>query len=185
MALGATGSIANSSEIALNGGNFNVSAVAGFSTGASQALTGSGSITGDITVGGMLAIGNSPGTITFNDDLTLGAAAVSNFELTNIAVGLGTYDLAQGGIDTQSVTFGGTLNLFFSGGTYANNTSVQIFGFENYSGGFTTVNFSGLAEGQSALFNDSTGFVTVIPEPGPAALVGGFGLLVLLRRRRD
>ncbi len=185
VALGAAGSIANSSEIALNGGNFNVSAVAGFSTGASQALTGSGSITGDITVGGTLAIGNSPGTITFNDDLTVGAAAVSNFELTSTALGLGTYDLAQGGVGTQTVTFGGTLNLLFSGGTYANNSSVQIFDFENYSGDFATVNFSGLGEGQSALFDASTGFVTVIPEPEPAALLGGFGLLALLRRRRS
>lgn len=185
LALGANGSIANSSEIALNGGNFNVSAVAGFSTGASQTLTGNGgSVTGDITVNGTLAIGSSPGSMTFNDDLTIGGSAVSNFELTDIAFGLGTYDLAQGGAGTQAVTFGGTLNLLFSGGTYANNTSVQIFDFETYGGGFTTVNFSGLGAGQSAVFNASTGFVTVIPEPGPAALFGGLGVLALLRRRR-
>lgn len=184
VALGATGSIANSSEIELNGGNFNVSAVTGFTVGASQALTGSGSITGDITVTGTLAIGNSPGTMTFNDDLTIGAAAVSNFEFTNTAFGLGTYDLAQGGVGTQTVTFGGTLNLFFSGGTYSSSSSVQIFDFENYSGDFTAVTFSGLGLGQSASFDSSTGFVTVIPEP-EAALLGGVGLLVLLRRRRD
>ena len=133
---------------------------------------------------GTLAIGNSPGTMTFNDDLTIGASAVSNLELTDIAFGSGTYDLAQGGDGLQTVTFGGTLNLLFSGGTYANNSSVQIFDFENYSGDFTTVNFSGLGSGQSAVFDASTGFVTVIPEPG-AALLGGLGMLVRLRRRRN
>lgn len=184
LALDSGGSIANSSEIALNGGNFNVSAVSGFSIGSSQKLTGNGgSVTGDITVNGTLAIGNSPGSMTFNDDLTIGSSAVSDFEFTNIALGLGTYDLAQSGIGSQTVTFGGTLNLLFTGGTYANNASVQIFNFENYSGNFTTLNFSGLGIGQSATFNSSTGFVTVVPEPG-AALFGGIGMLMLLRRRR-
>jgi len=46
------------------------------------------------------------------------------------------------------------------------------------------VNFSGLGAGQSAVFNATTGFVTVIPEP-QAALIGGIGMLALLRRRRD
>ena len=184
LALGSGGSIANSSEIALNGGNFNISAVSDYSTGTSQALTGSGSVTGNITVNGTLAIGNSPGTMTFNNDLTIGSSAISDFEFTHIALGLGSYDLAESGTGSQTVTFGGTLNLIFSGGTYADNSSVQIFDFENYDGDFTTVNFSGLGEGQSAVFNASTGFVTVVPEPG-AALLGGLGMLALLRRRRN
>jgi fibronectin-binding autotransporter adhesin len=146
-------------------------------------VTGSGSITGDITINGTLAIGNSPGTMTFQDDLTVGGTAVSNFEFTDAALGVGTWDLAQGGAGAQTVTFGGTLNLLFSGGTYA-NSSVQIFDFESFSGNFTTVNFTGLAAGQSAVFDSTTGFVTVIPEP-KAALIGGMGILALLRRRRD
>lgn len=137
-----------------------------------------------ISVNGTLAIGNSPGTMTFNNDLTIGSSAISDFEFTHIALGLGTYDLAESGTGSQTVTFGGTLNLIFSGGTYADNSSVQIFDFENYDGDFTTVNFSGLGEGQSAVFNASTGFVTVVPEPG-AALLGGLGMLALLRRRRN
>ncbi|MEO6477601.1 autotransporter-associated beta strand repeat-containing protein [Luteolibacter sp.] len=184
LTLASTGSIANSSEISINGGNFNVSAVSGFSLGSAQSLTGSGgSVTGAINVNGTLAIGNSPGTMTFNNDLTFGSSAASNFEFTNITLGINSYDLAQGGAGSQAVTFGGTLNLLFSGGTYANGGSVQIFNFDTYGGTFATVNFSGLDVGQSAVFDTATGYVTVVPEPG-AALMGGLGPLVLLRRRR-
>ncbi|HEX7260489.1 MAG TPA: hypothetical protein VF258_01625, partial [Luteolibacter sp.] len=130
------------------------------------------------------AIGNSPGTITFNDDLTLESASISNFELTEAAFDATTYDLAQGGVGTQQVAFDGTLNLFFDGGeTYINDSTVKIFDFENYAGGFDAVNFSGLGVGQSATFDPTTGIVTVVPEPA-AALLGSLGLLALLRRRR-
>ncbi len=184
LALAATGSIVNSSEISINGGNFNVSAVTGFAVEAGQSLTGSGgSVTGDITVNGTLAIGNSPGTMTFNNDLTVGSSAIANFEFTDPTFALGSYDSALGGAGTQTVTFGGTLNLLFSGGTYANETSVQIFDFEGYTGTFPTVNFSGLEPSQSAVFNATTGFVTVVPEPG-AALLSCLGGVMLLRRRR-
>lgn len=122
--------------------------------------------------------------MTFNNNLTLGNASVSNFEITNPAFGLNSFDLAQGGAGSQTVTYGGTLNLLFSGGTYANGGSVRIFDFENQADAFTTVNFSGLDPSQSAVFNASTGTVIVIPEPG-AALLGCFGMLALFGRRRD
>ncbi|MES2982019.1 MAG: autotransporter-associated beta strand repeat-containing protein [Verrucomicrobiota bacterium] len=184
LALGSGGSIANSTEIALNGGNFNVTAVPGFTIGANQSLTGNGSITGDITVSGNLAIGASPGTMTFNNNLTLGGGSTSDFEFTLSSFTLGSFDLAVGGDGSQEVVFGGLLNLLFdSGETYANNSSVQIFDFETYGGDFT-VNFSGLGAGQSATFDSGTGFVTIIPEPG-SVLMSCVGLaLVLLRRRR-
>lgn len=185
VALGSTGSIANSSGVVLNGGDFNVSAVTGgYALGFLQTLAGSGSVTGDLTVNGTLGIGASPGTITFNDDLTLGGGAVSNFEFTVGTFTAGSFDLALGGAGTQSVIFGGTLNLFFdSGEVYANGSSVQIFDFENYAGGFSTFTFTGLGGGQAATFDAATGVVTVIPEPAAAAL-GAFGLILLLRRRR-
>jgi len=150
--------------------------------GTSQSLTGSGSVTGDITIPGTLAIGNSPGTVTFNNNLTIGSSANSIFEFIDSSFGSGTYDRAVGGTGS-AVTFGGTLSLLFSGGTYTTGSTVQIFSFDNYAGGFSTVNFSGLDVGQSATFNSATGFVTVVPESG-SALLGGLGLLALLRRRR-
>ena len=131
-----------------------------------------------------LAIGSSPGTITFNDDLILGLGSTSNFEFTGASFAAGTFDLALGGTGVQAMAFGGTLNLLFDAGeTYANNSTVKIFDFETYSGTFTGVNFSGLGAGQSASFDAATGTVAVVPEPAAVAL-GGLGLLVLLRRRR-
>ena len=85
--------------------------------------------------------------------------------------------------NAATLSWDGDTSTGISGGTHA-NSSVQIFDFESFSGNFTTVNFTGLGVGQSAVFNATTGFVTVIPEP-QAALIGGIGMLALLRRCRD
>lgn len=149
-------------------------------------LTGQGTFSGgNVNVSTQLAIGNSPGTMTFGNDLALGDNSTSDFEITSGAFELGSYDLAKGNaVGSQAVAFDGDLNLIFSGGAYTNGSSVKIFDFETYTGGFDNVTFSGLGLGQSATFNETTGFVTVVPEPA-AALLGSLGLLTLLRRRRN
>jgi len=179
IALGSSGSISNSSVV-LNNGTFNVSALAGgYTIESGTSLRGVGSVVGDLTINGALAIGSSPGTMNFGGDL--GLNGVADFEFTDPTLTLGSYDLALG---TGVVGFGGILNLFFSGGSYADGATVQIFDFDGgYSGDFAAINFTGLAAGQSATFDATTGFVTVIPEPA-AALLGGSGLLLLFRRRR-
>ena len=185
LALGTGGSITNSSGVALNSGNFNVTAVAGgtYSLSALQALTGSGSVTGNLDVAGHLAIGSSPGTIDFSGNLGLDTSTVSDFQFTLASFVANSYDLAHS--TTGTVSFGGILNLLFDGSTaYTTNTSVKIFDFAGYAGSFSTVNFTGLATGQEATFDATTGLVTVIPEPR-VALLGGLGLLALLRRRRQ
>ncbi|MEY3897118.1 MAG: hypothetical protein RLZZ214_2639 [Verrucomicrobiota bacterium] len=183
LALAASGSLA-SNQIALNGGNFNVSAVSGgYTLGTGQQLTGSGSVTGTVGIDGTLAIGNSPGTMTFENNLGLNSGSISNFEINGFT--LGNYDLAlAAAAGSQTVAFnGGTLNLFFQSGFNTEGT-VKIFDFDTYAGsGFTTFNTSGLASGFTASFNAADGIVTVVPEPG-VALLGGLGLLALLRRRR-
>jgi autotransporter-associated beta strand protein len=183
LAIGTNGSIANTSEVSLGGGNFNVSAVTSYALGLNQSLTGSGLVSGDLTINGTLAIGASPGTINFANDLTLGLGSVSNFEFTSGSFGALSFDLAQGGL-AHTVNFGGTLNLFFkSDETFTSGTSVKIFDFGYYASNFSAVNVSGMGVGTNATFDSSTGIVTVIPEPR-AALLGGLGLLVLLCRRR-
>ncbi|MEP2776593.1 MAG: PEP-CTERM sorting domain-containing protein [Luteolibacter sp.] len=185
LALGSTGSIANTSSVNLAGGILDVSA-GGLTLGSAQSLTGSGTVTGNLTIDGNLAIGNSPGTINFNDSLSLTASSVSTFEFASALFGAGTYDLANGTGDT--VTFGGILNLVFNGTeTYNTGDSVTIFSnFGTYSGAFDTVNFSGLGAGQAATFDASNGLVsiTAVPEPSAfALLIGGIGVLAFRRRR--
>ena len=187
LAIGSGGSIASSSQI-IAGANttLDLSAVS-FTLGASNAQTlgGTGAITGNMTVGanGTLAIGNSPGTMTFNDNLGLNADSVSNFEINGFTSGY--YDLALAAVSgTQTVSFnGGTLNLFFLSG-FNTTGAVKIFDFDVYAGsGFTSVVSTGLASGFTASFDQTSGFVTVVPEPS-AALLGGLGIFALFRRRR-
>lgn len=150
--------------------------------GAGGILSGSGKIH-DTLVSGTLAIGNSPGTMTFTGDLTLDATSVSNFEINGLVSG--SYDLAlaaQAGTQALIVN-GGILNLLF---TPDFNTlgDVTIFDFDDYQGiGFSQVNSSGLASGYSATFNQSSGVVTVIPEPH-SVLLTCLGVMALFRRRR-
>jgi hypothetical protein len=87
-----------------------------------------------------------------------------------------------------SVVFGGILNLAFSGGFYADGTDVlRIFANTGgRSGNFSAVNATGLAAGQSATFNQVTGFITVVPEPTTYAIAvfSSTGLAGMMWRRK-
>ncbi len=186
--LGTGGSIANSSQIIVGANTtLDVSSVS-FALGASSAqqLSGTGTIVGNMTVNsnGTLAIGTSPGTMTFDGNLGLNTGSVSNFEIN--AFSPGNYDLAVAStLGSQSVNFsGGTLNLLFQSG-FSTLGAVKLFDFDIYAGtGFTSVLATGLAPGLNATFDATNGFVTVVPEPR-AALLGCLGLVALLRRRRS
>ena len=171
--------IASGGALALNG-----------TLGGAGALTVNGTLSGTGTVGkavtvqtgGTLAVGNSPGTMTFNSNLALNGGSASTFEVNGLTSGL--YDLALGGAGSQTVNFGGTLNLAFQAG-FNTEGSVVIFNFENYSGNFSSVVSTGLASGYTASFNQINGEITVVPEPSTWALIG-VGLMVTLfsRKRR-
>ncbi len=145
-------------------------------------LGGSGTV-GAVTIqtDGIFAPGNSPGTLTFTGDLTLNSGSISDFEINSFS--LGNYDLAiAAAAGTQNVSFNGVLNLLFQSG-FNTVGSIKIFEFDGYSGAFTSVVPTGLASGFTASFDNTTGIVTVVPEPA-SALLGGLGMLALLRRRR-
>ena len=204
-----TGSIANSATIIANG-TFNVSAVTGFAIGAAQTLKGSGTVVGNTTINGTLAPGNSPGLLTFSNNLALGSSSTSQFEINGTTRGT-TFDAVNVG---GTLTYGGAISLFFNApitaGTY------DLFGGSSggspasVAGDFATLSVGGaFAEsitsgpvfatgtGWTAAsaswnfsFDNASGDLTIasaVPEPSAfAALAGlaGLGLVGSRRRRR-
>jgi autotransporter-associated beta strand protein len=142
-------------------------------------LGGTSGTMGEVTVnsGGTFAPGSSIGT------LNLGSLMLGGASLFEINASTNTSDLA---IVSALLSFGGTLNVTNLAGTLSSGQSFNLFDWGTTSGSFTSVTLPGLGSGlawdQSNLY--STGVIAVIPEPSAAALLGGFGLLALLRRRR-
>ena len=203
LALGATGTIDSTSEVSLGTvGTFDVSAKSlGYTVGT---LKGSGNVTGSLTVSTQLAIGNSPGTTNFSSNLTLGAGSTFLYDLTG-GVSPGAADLGDV-TGALSITSGAILDLVQLG-TYTAGNKFTLFAYDGaLSGIFTDTSFNSLADG--ATFTDAGGmwmidyddssaganggvsasntYVTIsaVPEPNVAALLGGLGVLALMRRRR-
>ena len=174
--------VLGSGALTMNGGTFDISGITGSTYTHGAALAGAGSLTGGgktLEVNGLSASGTLLAT-----NITLSLAGTSTFDFSSPAFGAGTFDLIQGSVGgTETVIFGGTLSLNFAGGSYANGSTVQIFAVDSYSGAFDSVSFSGLDAGQSAIFDATTGYVTVVPEPGAVALFGLGSMLMVLRRR--
>ena len=176
-------------------GNISTSSLTTVASGAT--ISGSGTV-GALTIntGGFHNPGNSPGimnTGNYTLDGTLG------IEITGNTAGVGGYD--QVNVNGTVDIAGGTLSAVFGGGTYANGN--LLFILLNDSNDAITGTFTGFAQdaivGTYGGFDwkisytaDSTGNTFVggndialmaVPEPR-AALLGGLGLLALLRRRR-
>ena len=216
LVLGSSGSIGNSAGVSLaSGASFNVSTVSGgFILGATQNLSGGGTITGNTTISGTHTPGFSPGIQTFENDLTYSPGSSIVWELIDDTLaGRGTsYDGINVG---ENLNFAGTttLSLNFallgSGVNWSDslwasditgNTGWKILdvagtigGFENLqlaTGSFLDGSSQTLASARPdasfSLFQGTDGVYlnyAAVPEPS-AALLGGLGLLALLRRRR-
>jgi autotransporter-associated beta strand protein len=162
--------------------------------GSNSILTGTGTYNGAVTVNGQLNPGNSPGFQNFASSLTLGASAITTIEIggltrsTLLSSGINHYDA----IDVDAAfTLDGTINVTWFGGYEASlGDSFDLFNW----GSIDTSNFDldtdlnlpaftspGLSWNTSSFLTN--GQINVIPEPA-AALLGGIGLMFLLRRRR-
>ena len=197
LALGADGSIATSSGVNLgttaSPGTFDLTAkTGGFGFGASQTLTGVGTVRlapgQALTVAGTLAPGNSPGLLTVDGDLVLTGTSTTTMELGGLARGT-DYDAHNVG---GGLTFGGTLEVtLLNGFTPGAGNSFQLFNASSFGGGFAQLDLPDLAPGLSWDLDLLLGAGTLqvvggaIPEPASfAGLLGAAGLLRSLTRRR-
>jgi fibronectin-binding autotransporter adhesin len=159
---------------------------------------GGGGTVGDLTIatGGTHNPGNSPGIMNTGDYTMAGSL---NIEAIGNTPGVGGYDQVN---VTGTINLSGTLNTLFTGGTYANGDLLFILlndDSDAVSGTFSSlaqnafvVNYGGFDWNISYTANSTGNTFTggndvalmAIPEPNAAALIGGFGILALLRRRR-
>lgn len=116
------GALAATPEIRVrSGATFDVTAVAPWVLGASQTLTGSGAVNGSVVANGTVSPGTSIGTLTFNNDLTLGGVTV--MEVTK-DTGLAS----DGVVVNGSLTYGGKLEVVLAGTVpLAVNDTFQLF----------------------------------------------------------
>lgn len=156
-----------------------------FIIGNTQTLNGDGSVNAagkTLRVDGQFNPGSSPGDFDVTGNFTLGATAVSNFEIDGVTAGL--YDSVQA---TGALTFGGTLNLA-TGYAVQLGDSVDLFDWGSTSGTFSSIAGTDLGGGLSWDTSNlyTTGIITAIPEPTAWSMmaVGGI-LLATVRRRRS
>lgn len=163
------------------------------SVASAATLMGSGTIGGAVSIlgGGIVAPGNSPGTLSVNDAFTLADTSVLSFEFNaqNTTVGGGVNDLITG---VTNLTLDGVLNISGSGDwtSIANNTTWRLF---NYTGTLTDNVLSigtqpTLGAGQTLQISTATAGqvnLVIVPEPGGILLaaVGMAGAAWLVRRR--
>jgi hypothetical protein len=206
LTIASTGNINSTSGVSIGAGEFNYNASTALTkavtfSGTGGILSGTGTINQavNVTTGNTLAIGNSVGQMNFVDTLGLNGTTVMEIDGTAGAGVTSGHDFAN---VTGAITYGGALMLdmgtVFTIGSYSWN----VFDFASATGTFSTITladqYSGsLLDGDSNgvwdltsgdntwQFNQSTGALglTVIPEPKVAGLLGGLGVLCLLRRR--
>jgi autotransporter-associated beta strand protein len=162
-------------------------------------LGGNGTVGGNTVINGTLAPGNSPGLLTFSGNLTLNGTTA--LQVTGLTRG-SQYDAVN--VGTQ-LTYGGILTVDFSN-TFSSGANFNFFDFGSKTGSLSSIAFTGsyvgsLTEtslgsgvwngtvgGQDFQFLNSSGVLSVVPEPSTwAMVVGGFAMLLIgqrVRRRR-
>lgn len=175
------GTTVSGGTLLINGDNSG--ATGAVTVDAGGVLGGSGIIGGAVTVNadGTLSAGNSPGTLAFNDNLTLSTGSTNIMEISDTAYDILTGDGANALVVAGETVFDFTL---FSGGVtngysialadmFVNWASVDLTG--------ATYSAAGLGAGQS--LDLTGGNLTVIPEPATLGLVIALGAgLVWVRR---
>jgi len=141
LALANGGSIGDSASILLGSGTtFDVSAVGGYTLGATQTLHGFGTVNGAVTVDGTVAPGASAtGTLTLNNAPVLQGAAVMKINRNS-----GAFLNDQVKLPAGTLTYGGTLTVTNAGAPLQAGDTFQIFSAPTYAGTFAALNLPAL-----------------------------------------
>ncbi len=174
-------------------GNISTSVLTTVSTGAT--LGGTGTV-GALTVDGIIAPGNSIGTLNVTGDVTWNDNDSWVFELGTAAASLALANAGSSTQDMLNITGGGNDFLKGSGSSFtfdfSNSGAVGFYKLVDWASatGFSNGDFvaTNLTSGLTGTFNVDSGtsalYLTVIPEPNIASLIGALGGILLLRRRR-
>lgn len=162
-------------------GNISTSLLTTVKTGATLRGTGT---TGNLVVNSNASFAPGDGgieSVNVIGNLMLDGGSFSVFEINT------TGDIGDLAISSALLTFGGTLGVTNIGGSLMAGDTFNLFDWGTTTGTFSSVSLptldAGLAWNQSNLYVNGQIAVAAVPETR-AALLGGFGLLALLRRRR-
>jgi autotransporter-associated beta strand protein len=120
-------------------------------------LGGTGAISGSVTVSGTLSPGDSIGTLSMSNSLTLTSASATVMELNATTLACDKV------IGIRTLTYSGTMTVLNTGGTLAAGQSFQLFSASNYIGNFTSTNLPALDPSLRWLWVPSTGTLSVAP----------------------
>jgi autotransporter-associated beta strand protein len=186
----------------------------GFNLGATQTLSGGGTIAGNTTISGTHTPGFSPGVQTFENNLSYTAGSSVVWELIDDSLaGRGTnydgidvggnlsfsgnttltldFDLAGSAVDwsdslwSSNITGNTGWKIYAVTGTISGFQNLQLASINWLDGQGDAVK-SARPDASFSLFQGTDGIYlnySAVPEPS-AALLGGLGMLALLRRRR-
>jgi fibronectin-binding autotransporter adhesin len=194
--------VSNAATLDIDG---TLTAPTGVNVNAGGTLEGAGTIAGNVNLDGILAPGNSPGTLSINGNLNLTSSSVLNFELneTNTVAGSNINDLVA---ITGDLVLDGTLNVpdastpltWTTSGTDLAPIKWTLFTFTGTltNNGLTLGSLPTLLSGNSIpqlwqlnIVQNGGGGGSVnlqaVPEPSAALMVGGIlaGAACLRRRR--
>ena len=201
-----TGSTSYSGATAVSSGSLLVDALlpntSGVSVAAGATLGGSGTISSAVSMAGTL----EPGAVGGFGSLTIGSLSLAGSSSTLLGIGGTSRGVSYDAIDVSqasALTYGGSLSLSFAD-TFADNTSFGLFGINGTpSGSYASVTASGsyglltftnaggvwsasASNGQTLTLAESTGTLSIVPEPTlvlSGVMTAGLAALVMARRR--
>ena len=160
--LAITGTLSSSARLDPRGtGILDLTAVAPYTVGTGRTLTGTGIVTGAVTVSGILSPGiiagtNTPGTLT-TDALTLTSATAVNMDISSNAL-ISDRVKANGAVDLGSSTLTVT-DVAVAPATLAPGSKLVLV---DYTGQSLTGTFAGLAEGATVTVGTNSFIISYV-----------------------